>query len=127
MNTMLAVEAESVRKLRTDELYRCTLYILCDDNFKPVPGVVVTGISGDLKSESNRIPLVILKDGRGDCGSDYEDEHDRFFRTNLRSRTIRPGELFTVWWKNKLQQRNREIETSYRITKVTPLAGLLAA
>lgn len=123
MNMMLAVEVESVRKLHTDKLYRAVLYILCDVNFKPVPGIVITGIAGDIKSDANRTPLVILKDGRGDYGSDFEDPSDRFFKTNLRSKTIRPGELFTTWWT----QANRTYETSFRIKKATPLAGTLAA
>ncbi len=126
MNTMLAVEVESIRKLRTDDLLRAVLYILCDEDFKPVPGIVITGIAGDIKSDLNRTPLVILKDGRGDYGSDFEDPSERFFRTNLRSKIIRPGELFTTWWA-KPEQPNRTYETSFRIKKATPLAGLLAA
>lgn len=125
MNMMLAVEVESIRKLQTDNLYRAVLYILCDDNFKPVPGIVITGIAGDIKSDANRTPLAVLKDGRGDYGSDLEDP-DRFFRTNLRSKTIRPGELFTTWWA-KSEQPDRTHETPFRIKKVTPLAGMLAA
>jgi hypothetical protein len=126
MNMMLAVEVESIRKVQTDDLYRAVLYILCDDNFRPVPGIVITGIAGDIKSDANRTPLVILKDGRGDYGSDFEDPSDRFFRTNLRSKTIRPGELFTTWWATP-EQPNRTYETAFRIKKATPLAGMRAA
>jgi hypothetical protein len=126
MNMMLAVEVESIRKLATDDQYRAVLYILCDENFKPVPGIVITGVGGDIKSESNRTPFVILKDGRGDYGSDFDDPSDRFFRTNLRSKYIRPGELFTTWTADS-EQPTGTSETSFRIRKVTPLAGLLAA
>jgi len=91
-----------------------------------VPGIVITGVGGDIKSDSNRTPFVILKDGRGDYGSDFAEDSDRFFRTNLRSKTIRPGELFTTWVSDS-ERPNRTHETSFRIKKVTPLAGLLAA
>ncbi|MBR0852580.1 hypothetical protein JQ543_32955 [Bradyrhizobium diazoefficiens] len=126
MNMMLAVEIESVRKLPTDEMYRAVLYILCDHNYKPVPAIVITGVAGDIKSDSNRIPFVILKDGRGDYGSEYDDPSERFFRTNLRSKIIRPGELFTTWWSTA-EQPHRINETSFKIKKATPLAGTLAA
>ncbi|SHH26328.1 hypothetical protein [Bradyrhizobium erythrophlei] len=85
-----------------------------------------TASRGDIKSDFNRSPFVILKDRRGDYGSDFDDPSERFFRTNLRSKTIRPGELFTTWSADS-EQPNRTYETSFRIKKATPLAGLLAA
>lgn len=122
MNMMFAVEIESLPNADDDETYRAVLYVLCDENRKPVPAIVITGFAGDLGTSSNRTPFLILKDGRGDYGSDFEDPADRFFETNLRSKTIKSQELFTVWWATA-EQRARQIETSFRINKTTLLAG----
>jgi hypothetical protein len=122
MNMMFAVEIESLPNADDDEIYRAVLYVLCDENRKPVPAIVITGVAGDLGTSSNRTPFIILKDGRGDYGSDFEDPADRFFETNLRSKTIKSQELFTVWWATA-EQRARQIETSFRINKTTLLAG----
>ena len=122
MNTMFAVEIESLPNANDDETHRAVLYVLCDENRRAVPGIVITGIAGDLSSSSDRTPFIILKDGRGDYGSDFEDPADRFFETNLRSKTIMPQELFTVCWATA-EQRARQIETSFKIAKTTHLAG----
>lgn len=126
MNTMLVVEVESVPKLPSDDLFRAVMYILCDKHLKAVPGIVITGVAGDITSDADRTPFIILKDGRGDYGSDYEEQAERFFKTNLRTKVIRTGELFTVW-SSEPSRPYRTHETPFRIKKVTPIAGQRAA
>ncbi|OSJ13747.1 hypothetical protein BST63_18875 [Bradyrhizobium canariense] len=126
MNTMLVIEVESVRKLQSDILFRAVMYVLCDRNLRVVPGIVITGVAGDIRSDADRTPFVILKDGRGDYGSDYDEDAERFFKTNLRTKAIRQGELFTVWWSEP-DQPSRTHEATFRIKKVTPIAGQRAA
>jgi hypothetical protein len=122
MNTMLAVEVESLPNAYNDEVYRAVLYVLCDPKSKPVSGIMITGVGVDVKGSSDRWPFVILKDGRGDYGKDFNSPLARFFETNLRSKTMKPLELFTVHSPDP-EQVARQIETTFRIRKTTALAG----
>lgn len=121
MNMMLAVEVESVPTTHDSDHHRALLYVLCDRKRKPAPGIIITGVSGDLTS-SERWPFMINNDGRGDLGAAYEDASDRYFETNLRSKTMKPQELFTVTSADP-EQPNRQVETTYRIRKTTHIAG----
>lgn len=122
MNAMLAVEVESLPNAYDDEIHRAVLYVLCDSQLKPVPGIMITGVGLDMNGSSDRWPFVILKDGRGDYGRDFNTPLARFFETNLRSRKMKPLELFTVHAPDP-ERPARQIETTFRIRKTTSLAG----
>jgi hypothetical protein len=98
------------------------MHVLCDGKRKPVLGIVITGIDGDVRVSSDRRPFVILKDGQGDYGSCLEGEPDRFFQTNFRTKPMTVGELFSVTSCDP-DQPAREIATTFKIVEVTPLAG----
>lgn len=114
---MFAVEVESL-----DKLYRAFLNIACDSRRKPVPDITIAGWGVDPAGSSDRWPFVITKDGVIDNGKSYTTSAERFHETNLRSKTIKPLELFTVLWADK-EQPARQIETIFRIRKATPIAG----
>jgi hypothetical protein len=119
---MLAVEVESLPSVHDSEVHRAVLYVLCDSELKPIPGIMITGVGVDVNGSSDRWPFVILKDGRGDYGKDYNCSLARFFETNLRSKRMKPLELFTVVSPDS-ERVTRQIETTFRIRKTTPLAG----
>lgn len=122
MNTMFAVEVESLPNPLDEEIHRACLYILCNPERRPVPGIMITGVGGDPNVGLDRWPFMINKDGRGDHGAGFKKPAERFFETNLRSKTMEPLELFTVLWADP-EQPARQIETTFRIRSVTPIAG----
>jgi hypothetical protein len=122
MNTMLAVEVESLPNAYNDGIDRAVLYVLCDPKLKPIPGIMITGVGLDVSGRSDRWPFVILKDGRGDHGKDFNSPLERFFETNFRSKTMKPLELFTVRSPDP-EQPARQIETTFRVRNTTVLAG----
>jgi hypothetical protein len=122
VNTMLAVEVESLPNAYNDEAYRAVLYVLCDSKTKPIPGIMITGVGFDVNGSSDRWPFVILKDGRGDYGKDFNSPLMRFFETNFRDKAMKPLELFTVL-SAESEHAARQIETTFRIRKTTALAG----
>lgn len=121
MNTMFEVEVESLPKDHDEEIHCASLYVLCDPDQRPVPDMTITGVGKKLSS-SDRWPFLIDKDGLGDHGAAFKTPAERFFETNLRSKKIEPLELFTVLWADP-EQPAREIETTFRIRNVTPIAG----
>ena len=123
MNTFYAVKVESKPK-PGEEIERAFMHVLCDSKQKPVPGIVITGVYGDVRASSDRYPFIILKDGQGDYGSCAEGAPDRFFQTTFREQTIKTGEYFTTTSCDP-DQPAREIATTYVIVGVTPLAGHL--
>lgn len=122
MNTMLAVEVENLPNAHDVEIHRAILYVLCDPKLKPIPGIMITGVGLDVSGSSDRWPFVILKDGRGDHGKDFNTPVARFFETNFRSKTMKPLELFTVHSPDP-ERPACQLETTFRIRKITPLAG----
>lgn len=122
MKTFCAVKAASIPISRDEESAPVVFHVLCDENRKPSPKIFITGISGDLKDSSDRCPFVVHADGRGDYGAACGEEPDRYFHTNIRSKRIEKGGLFTVWYFDK-DRGKAECEATYKITEVTPLAG----
>jgi hypothetical protein len=123
MNTFYAVKVQSKPK-PGEEIQRAFMHVLCDSERKPVAGIVITGVYGDVGVSANRYPFVILKDGQGDYGSSAEGELDRFFQTNFRTKSIVPGELFSSTSADP-DQPAKEITTTYQIVEVEPLTGHL--
>jgi hypothetical protein len=121
MKTFCTVKVESQPK-PGEEIRRAFMHVLCDSERKPVSGIVITGIEGDIRFSSDRRPVVILKDGQGDYSSYLEREPDRFFQTNFRTKRIVIGEFFSVT-SCEPDQPAREITRTFRIVEVTPLAG----
>ncbi|MGA7807077.1 hypothetical protein [Bradyrhizobium sp.] len=119
--TMLVVEIESLPTANDPGIQEAILYVLCEPSCMPAPGIMITGVGGEMKS-SERWPFFINKDGRGDWGAACEDEGERFFETNMRGKPMKVSELLTVKaahpdWPGK------QVETTFRIRKTTAIAG----
>jgi hypothetical protein len=116
MNTFYAVKVES-RPKSGEEIERAFVHVLCDGERKSVPGIVITGVYGDVSASSNRYPFVILKDGLGDYGTSAEEAPDRFFQTNFRTKSIVVGELFSSTSAGP-EQPARETTKTFEIVEV---------
>ena len=121
LKTMLVVEIESLPTAKDPEIHEAVLYVLCDQARMPAPGIMITGVGGEMAS-SERWPFFINKDGRGDWGAACESESERFFETNLRCKPMKVSELFTVFGADP-DWPGKQIETTFRIRKTTAIAG----
>jgi hypothetical protein len=121
MNTYFAVDAQSLPNADDPEIHRALIFIVCDKQRKPKHDILITGVGGGL-NDPDRAPFIVMPDGSGDNGSECKNKEERFFDTNIRTKTMKPREVFTVWWSPE-EQPARRIETTWRINKITPLAG----
>jgi hypothetical protein len=121
MNTYIAVDAQSLPTADDPEIHCALIFVVCDTQRKPKRDILITGVGGGL-NDPDRAPFIVMPDGSGDNGSECKNKEERFFDTNIRTKTMKPREVFTVWWSPKEQPALR-IETTWRINKTTPLAG----
>jgi hypothetical protein len=121
VNTYFAVDAQSLPNADDPETHRALILVVCDKQRKPKRDMLITGVGGRL-NDLDRAPFIVLPDGRGDNGSECKNDEERYFGTNIRSKVMKPREVFTVWWSSK-DQPARRFETTWRINKTTPLAG----
>lgn len=121
MNTYFAVDAQSLPNADDPVIRRALILVVCDKQRKPKRDFLITGVGGGL-NDLDRAPFIVLPDGRGDNGSECKNDEERYFDTNIRSKVMKPREVFTVWWSSK-DQPARRFETIWRINKTTPLAG----
>ena len=117
MNSFYAVKAISIPTDADEVSEPAVFHVLCDERSMPVPGIFITGISGDLKDSHDRCPFIILPDGRGDYGAACDGEPDRFFGTNFRSKRIAKGELFSVQYVDT-DRASKEFEATYKIREL---------
>jgi len=85
--------------------------VMLDEKSRIVGKWLLLGLSGDIDNKNTWYPFVVRVDGVVDFGCDYED---RWYKTNLRDKTIEIGNTTTVW-------DEAEKEHVCRITKVVSL------
>ena len=116
MKRLFAVKAQSVDGTQDPVVG----YAICDKDYKSIPDVVFMGYSGDINDTEARYPFMVFSDGRVDFGASYSGAADRFSSTNLRDKTLRPGEIFTA--RVSIPDNGiREQETLFKIKEVVLL------
>jgi len=57
----------------------------------------IFGLFGNIADKSTWYPVVCRVDGTIDFGAGYEDDEDRWARTNIREKIIRIGNAVSIW------------------------------
>jgi hypothetical protein len=95
--------------------YPMTFDFLLDDAGKPAGQHYTYGLSGRPEESGECFPFALVADGSMDFGSAYQNEEDRWWKTNLREQNIEPNAPFKIWEK--------EQEYDYTIVKIDVLSG----
>ncbi|TKT70879.1 hypothetical protein YH63_005335 [Afipia massiliensis] len=108
MNVHYALKVESIREDSDDELEEALLYVTCNEEALPVPGIIITGVGGNLNTPEELFPLIITNEGKGDYGSSFNwvkrPKFDRYFYTDIRHVRIEVGAEFSVRFTESISQ-----------------------
>ena len=106
------VYAESVEN---KDDYPLSFDLLLDDQAKATGDFYMFGLSGRPEQDGQCFPFAFVADGSMDFGAVYENEEDRWWRTDLREKKIEIGAAFKV--------TEKETEYDYTIVKLDELGG----
>jgi hypothetical protein len=76
--------------------YPLSFDFFLDDAMKPTGNFYSHGLSGRPEQDGKCFPFVLLEDGTIDFGVSFEDEQDRYWKTNARETKIEQGATFKV-------------------------------
>ena len=106
------VYAESVEN---KDDYPLSFDLLLDDQGKAAGDFYMYGLSGRPEDDGQCYPFALVADGSMDFGAVYENEEDRWWKTDLREKKIELGAAFKV--------TEKETEYGYTIIKIDELGG----
>ena len=106
------VYAESVEN--KDE-YPMSFDLLLDDQSRASGDWYMYGLSGRPEQDGQCYLFALVPDGSMDFGAAYQDEADRWWKTDLRGQKIEQNAAFKIWEK--------EQEYEYKIVKIDALGG----
>lgn len=89
--------------------------LLLDGTSKAGGDFYMYGLSGRPENDGQCYPFALVADGSIDFGSAYENEEDRWWKTDLREKKIEMGVAFKV--------SDKEQEYDYKIVKIDELGG----
>jgi hypothetical protein len=105
------IYAESVEN--KDE-YPMSFDLLLDAEGKVTGDFYTYGLSGRPEQDGQCYPFALVADGSMDFGAAYENEQERWWRTDLREHKIEQGAAFKIWEQDQ--------EFAYTIVKIDVLA-----
>lgn len=95
--------------------YPLSFDLLLDDKGKATGDFYMYGLSGRPEDDGQCYPFALVADGSIDYGASYENEEDRWWKTDLREKKIEMGAAFKV--------SEKEQEYDYTIVKIDNLGG----
>jgi hypothetical protein len=95
--------------------YPLSFDLLLDDKGKATGDFYMYGLSGRPEDDGQCYPFALVADGSMDYGASYENEEDRWWKTDLREKKIEMGAAFKV--------SEKEQEYDYTIVKIDNLGG----
>jgi hypothetical protein len=105
---------------KPDEEFNNITFELAINKKEIAPNMIFFGFLGSLKQDDALYPFVLLGDGQLDFGSSFEDDTDRYGQTNIRTRPIEIGALFST--KMTIGDPPRLRESTYQITQITHIS-----
>ncbi len=118
MTTLLAIRVEprdNVQEYDAPFLFQ----VACDANHRPLKQAAL-GIWGMLEDSDDRQPFILLADGRMDFGSEFTEDPDRYFQTDLLAQKIQVGATVAITAPDR-DRTGVEHRLTCEITKVVPL------